>query len=68
MYIDNEDYWQTRKRPGEEIMRTGFVMEEGFQKTVALLSVIAKHFEEAVFSGRDFRFELRYDQDAHRTF
>lgn len=65
---NNKEYWESRKRPGEEIMKSGFVMAEGFEKTVVLLSRIAKQFDEAVFSGKNFRFELRWDQKAKRTF
>lgn len=63
--VNNKEYWESRKRPGEELMQTGFVMAEGFEKTIVLLSRIAEQFDEAVFSGKDFRFELRWDRKAN---
>ena len=67
-HINNKEYWESRKRPGEEITDAGFVMADGFEMFVTFGMVLFKQFRRAIEENKSFRFELRWDAKARRTF
>ena len=66
--MNNIEYWEGRKRPGEVIFHTGFVAMDGFEYTVAFLAHIAELFERAINEHKSIRFELKWDKGAGRTY